>query len=459
MSVMTFAQGGNITYELNGGVTNDDGWQNKNDMYMGLNQAWNTFSGATTVWKSLDDLAKELDPVAAGIPTQAAAMALTFIEDPAVSAEWQWLIDYMDATCTEQQKTTADVLTLPSENASYLRYNLAAFFVNSKRAAWPISADYIDEGHPEAFMPAWKHAFAGPDSYDGSTAVIIPAPYKEGYSFYGWYKTADFSGDKVTAIPVGESGDITLYAQWGEYIPTCKEVQELAAGESTLTAGVVTYIKGTTAIIQDFKGGVMVEFAAAPTIARGDKITIEGTTADLGEYMKITNADLLDKETAALPAAPKVTLAALASKIFKYVTIEGLTITGYAGDDAIVSDGTNSITFAAGLSPSSYPANTKVSIKAVVAYTDAFTLVGVASDVSVAPVPRPDPGTYPAKGEDGEYTLTNKWLVSNILDNFTANPVGTSGFVRSMTALNGKMYFVDREKRQLTVVDGATGAK
>jgi hypothetical protein len=50
-------------------------------------------------------------------------------------------------------------------------------------------------------------------------------------------------------------------------------------------------------------------------------------------------------------------------------------------------------------------------------------------------------------------------LVSNVLDNFTANPVGAANMVRGMTAKDGKMYFVDREKRQLTVVDGATGAK
>jgi len=459
MSVMTFAAGGNITYVLNGGVTNDNGWQNKNDMYMGLYEAWNTFKGGgQTAWKSLDDLAKENDPVASGIPTQASTMDLTFIQDAAVAADWQWLIDYMDAICTEQQATTTDALTLPSTNASYLRYNLAAFFVNGKRAAWPISANYIDEGQPEAFMSAWGHAFAGQDSYDGSTEVVIPTPYKEGYSFYGWYTTEDFSGDKVTSIPAGAEGDITLYAKWGDYIPTCKEVQDMEAGATTTATGVVTYVKGTTAYIQDVKGGLMVEFTEAPEIARGDKVIIEGTTAALDEYMKLTDATLVEKETATLPATPKVLLSTLVSEVFKYVTIEGLTIIGYEGDNAIVSDGTNSVPFAAGLT---LPANTKISIKAVVSYADgAFTLVGVASDVTAAPVPRPDPGVYQPITEDGkQYTLTNKWLVSNTLDNFTANPVGGGSMVRGMTAKDGKMYFVDREKRQLTVFDGATGAK
>src|SRR5690606_3592672 len=57
------------------------------------------------------------------------------------------------------------------------------------------------------------------------------------------------------------------------------------------------------------------------------------------------------------------------------------------------------------------------------------------------------------------YSLTNRWLISNKMDNLSANPIGNSGFVRGMTAKNGKMYFADRELLQLTVVDGSTGMK
>jgi len=455
MSVMAFAQGGNITYELNGGVTNDDGWANKADMLVTFNQDYNTANSVASTatwytWETLSVILASADPVVR-IPTFAASGMYVVLTSP----KWQWLHDYIVATGAAQ-----GIAAIAEADNAYWRYETSAFFVSSKRAAWPISADYFYEGQPEAFIPVWKHAFAGPASYDGSAAVTIPAPYKEGSSFYGWYKTADFSGDKVTSIPAGTTGDITLYAKWGDYIPTCKEVQNMAAGASAKTAGVVTYVNGTTAYIQGVNAGLPVEFATAPSIARGDKVTVTGTTAELGTYKKLINAALVEKEAAALPATPKIALSALSTYIFKYVNIEGLTITGYSGDNAIVSDGTNSMPFAAGLSPSRFPANTKVGIKAVVAYVDgAFLLVGVASDVTAAPVPRPDPGVYPAQGDNGQYTLTNKWLVANTLDNLTANPVGTAGYVRSMTAKDGKMYFVDREKRQLTVIDGATGAK
>ncbi|HEY8390369.1 MAG TPA: InlB B-repeat-containing protein, partial [Clostridia bacterium] len=41
-------------------------------------------------------------------------------------------------------------------------------------------------------------------------------PTKEGYVFEGWYLNEDFSGEKVTSIVRGSSGDITLYAKWSK---------------------------------------------------------------------------------------------------------------------------------------------------------------------------------------------------------------------------------------------------
>lgn len=35
-----------------------------------------------------------------------------------------------------------------------------------------------------------------------------------GFSFGGWYKTKDFSGEKITEISADETGDVILYAKW-----------------------------------------------------------------------------------------------------------------------------------------------------------------------------------------------------------------------------------------------------
>ena len=465
MSFMAFAEDWTITYELNGGVTNDYGWQNKADMLVGLNQDYNVFYNVPETfiyytWEPLDTiLTKYTDAVLRiAIYTDAApsiGRGAGLMHGLLMTEKWEWLHDYIVATVADQG--IAAIAEDESAHA-YWRYNTSAFFVSGKRATWPASADYAVAGQPDAFIPAWKHAFTGPNSYDGTEEIILPIPYKEGESFAGWFDNAACTGSRITSIPEGAIGDKTFYAKYGEYIPPCKEVWEMAEGTTTKTSGIVTFVAGTTAYIQDASAGLLVEFAEAPDIARGDEIIIEGTTAAVGTYVKLTGAELAgDPEAAALPTAPKVLLTALATNIFKYVAIEGLRITEYAGGNAILSDGAATVTLAAALDQAEFPVKTKVNIKAVVGYTDAIILVGVASDVEKAPLAGVDPFEYPSIGEDGKYTLTNKWLFSNVLDNFSANRPGIVEYVRGMVAKDGKMYFVDRNLKQLTVVDSATG--
>lgn len=462
-----FAAGGNITYELNGGVTNDHGWTNKNDMYLGLNSFWNTFSSATTTWTSLNALVSTNGTAEAavpkGIPTEASTMDLTFIQNTTVYAEWQWLVDYMDAVCTTQAKT------LPSSSASFLRYNLSAFFLNSVRSSWPASADYSVAGQASAFMPTWKHAFTGPATYDGTTEITIPDPYKEGYTFDGWYQSSDFSGSKVTAIAVGTSGDITLYAKWIEYIPTCAEIWTLANGSTTKASGIITFIDGNKVYIQDTSAGLRVEFASAPSVSVGQKVTVTGTTSKLGTNTILTGATLVSSESSSLPDIQNVTLANIIDDainsyktyMFEYISMEGLTISSYDANGAIVTDGTNTIPLHITLNQTTFPIGTIINAKVNLS-TDGTSpiLVGDVSNIEVAPAAAVDPFTYPTRTiDDKSYTLTNKWLYSTNLDNFTANAPGTATYVRGMAAKDGKMYFVNRELKKLIVVDGSTGER
>ncbi|MDE6738186.1 MAG: InlB B-repeat-containing protein, partial [Lachnospiraceae bacterium] len=43
--------------------------------------------------------------------------------------------------------------------------------------------------------------------------IVLKDAVKEGYQFEGWYKDAEYK-EKVTQIPKGSEGDITLYAKW-----------------------------------------------------------------------------------------------------------------------------------------------------------------------------------------------------------------------------------------------------
>jgi uncharacterized repeat protein (TIGR02543 family) len=458
MTALSYAAGGNITYVLNGGVTNDYGWTSKADMLVGFNQDYNAANNVAETatwytWETLDVILTAADPVLR-IPTFAATGFYVVLTSP----KWQWLHDYIVATGQAQGIAAID----EADNA-YWRYETSAFFVNGKRATWPVSASYATAGLPSAFIPAWKHAFAGPATYDGSAEVLIPDPYKEGFTFDGWYESADFSGAKVTSIPAGADGNKTLYAKWVTYVPTIEEVKALAAGTSTTTQGVVTYISGTTAIIQDATSGILLEFASAPDVAAGQKIVVSGTTAAAGEFLKLSGVALTSKESGSLPAIQTITLTELnatpAAYIFEYVYLEGLTITAYnSGSVSLTDDASNAITFVVALNQSTYPVGAKINVKAVVSYDGSIIIVGSADDVSAAAVAGKDPYNYPVL--EDKYTLTSRWLISNNMYNLSANPVASAAqMVRGMAAKDGKMYFPDRGLHQLTVVDGATGAK
>ncbi len=56
---------------------------------------------------------------------------------------------------------------------------------------------------------------ANPGTYTvESEAINLSAPVRAGYTFDGWYDSADFSGRALTTIPKGSSGNVTLYAKW-----------------------------------------------------------------------------------------------------------------------------------------------------------------------------------------------------------------------------------------------------
>lgn len=42
----------------------------------------------------------------------------------------------------------------------------------------------------------------------------LPSPSKSGYTFVGWYKEKDFSGEPIKTISKGTSGDFKVYAKW-----------------------------------------------------------------------------------------------------------------------------------------------------------------------------------------------------------------------------------------------------
>ena len=462
ISLVTFAQG-TITYNLNGGVTNDFGWQDKQDMYETLNADWNAHSGTSTTWKTLAELNGD---VAAGIPTQAGAMDLTFLENESFKLHFSWLITYMDAECTAQGQT------LPSSNASYLRYNLAAFFLNSVRASWPKSADYTLAGSIEYFQPTWKAGFCGPAEYAEGEIVVLPAPYKEGESFLGWFKEADFSGEKVTEI--SGTGDVVLYAKFGEYIPTIAEVIAMADATATKVQGTVSFVAGNNFWIQDATGAILC-FGENHGLVEGDLATLAGEKVVSNGSPMLNNATVAAKEAGKEVGAQTLLISAIladsvngfATYLNEVVYIEGVTISKYEENNAYITDGFNELALYAwdGVTADKYPVGTKVSVKAVLAMNETLQLRGKEAWLAAAAAAGKDTYAYPeVETADFKFNFTNNWLYSVKLGNWADNrPNPLAEGSRSVVEKDGILYFSYRdnntpvEQPKLVRVDAKTG--
>ena len=187
---------GNVSYELNGGVTNDYGWQSKNDMF----QACMADCGVTDLG-SLDQVKATANPYTT------IAQQLTDVTGMLTTERWDWLEAYI----MQVQNADATAIALVEGTTSPgWRYAVAAFFLESQRTGWPKTADYTQAGKVEAFMPYWKHGFANPT--EPTAEWVLSAPYRQGYAFDGWYWNSSFSGSKVTTVSASSSG--TLYAKW-----------------------------------------------------------------------------------------------------------------------------------------------------------------------------------------------------------------------------------------------------
>ena len=438
-----------VTYELNGGVTNDYGWLNKGDMF----KACMEDAGVTTL-ASLDELKAKGEASLATICTPLGTAQCQAILD---SEKWDWLEAYI--MNHQNADAAATVLAEGTASAGW-RYAIAAFFLEMKRGSWPVSADFSGAGKDEAYIPAWKHAYANPTEI-AEGEFVLNAPYKEGFTFAGWCANADLTGAKVKVLTPATTG--TLYAKWIDYVPTIAEVKALADDTETQVSGVVTFINGKNVYIQDATGGMLLYMAAEPTFAVSQKVIVKGTKVIYGGAPEVKSCVEVDIEDATMPSPiPFEGLADLVNDTeFKYfgqlVKVPGLTITEYDSyNNPTFSDGTNSAKgYKMVLDPAAYPVGCKVIVTAIAAYYNGFQFVGDVAGVERAIAGKKEAYTYPTRHD--KYNLKNNWVISTIEDNFAANAPGKTDHVRGMAAKDGIMYFIDRGTASIVRVDGATG--
>ena len=183
----------------------------KDGLYANLNEDYNTFYGVNTDWGKLSTFTA----VTEGMPSKGGKLDLTFFADSVMGAKWGWLLEYCDTIVARAHAAGANPsdMVMPSTNASYMRYNVNAFFTNLVRSSWPVSADYatcgIDAENQE-WKTFWGYEFTLADTI--AEDYTLPTMYRKNYTFDGWYWEKDFSGAAVTVVPVKSNG--TLYAKF-----------------------------------------------------------------------------------------------------------------------------------------------------------------------------------------------------------------------------------------------------
>lgn len=481
-----------LSYELNGGVTNDANWVSKGNVMLEIQNDYNArynaslavvkYENGVYYFKINDDWVPEAQAIGNTATVSGFFQNKTWSADQKCAnlflnnPKYQFLVDLIDyfKGTAHQAADDPSGLGRGTENIAdmaigtadaYFRADVSGFMLNSPiTTAYPYTCNWMVAGLPEAYAPVWGHAFANPTEV--VTEITLNAPYKEGYTFDGWYANADFSGAKVTTVgPESNIPGNKLYAKWIEYIPTIAEATAAPQGDTVKVGGVVTFIRGTKNVyIQDATGGLLIYTKDNATCKVGDFIVARGKNTTYGGAPEIEKATVNVKDSAqALPAELPISLANLVADPLKHfgerVVVEGLVIASYDNNgNAFVTDGVDTVQcYYVTPDQSALPVGSRVNLHLIAAYFNKFQFVGPNDGIQLAPLSGVDPFTYPALGDNNEYTLTNKWLYSNVMDNFSANKPAPDDYARGMVAKDGKMYFINRSTSSFTVVDGATG--
>ena len=461
-----------MAYELNGGVTNAHGWLSKAHMALDLQNDYNTAYSASKAWAKEENgviyyYVKGEWQLPEAVQGEAADVA-GFIQAVTYNTsnnlvnllhqeKWLVLMNYIDTLRVRNGNAVAD------EGA--LRADISGFFLCSPAITdYRHTNDYTIAGTVEPFMAATKMAFANPTEI--VTEVALNDPYKEGFTFDGWYATADFSGERVLTVgPETVIPGNTLYAKWIEYIPTIEEVVAMADSTTTKIRGTVTKVIGTNFWVQDATGGILC-YQKNHGLAAGESVTLSGKKVMYGGIPELMNITV-ESHVAGQAVAPlNLQIADVIANYDKYmsqlVIFKGV-ILHYEGDSVFLKNGSDAIyCYKVSLDKTAMPENTKVNALVIVsAYNGKLQLrANNTGDITEVDAAGKDPYNYPARGEEGEYTLTNDWLISLKLENYAENTPGLASFVRSMVEKDGKMYFLNRDadgNGWFTVVDGATG--
>ena len=158
-------------------------------------------------------------------------------------------ITYMDGaeTLTGLEPTQYNpgvAVTLPTD-VTKTGYDFGGWYTNAELTGDAVTEVSTTETEDLTFYSKWTATVYTITYMDGDTAIegLVPTTYtveaaatlpetaeKSGYGFYGWFDNSATTGDEVTEIPAGTTGDKVFYAKWG--LPWTRADYIDAAGNS-----------------------------------------------------------------------------------------------------------------------------------------------------------------------------------------------------------------------------------
>ena len=476
-----------LAYELNGGVTNEEGWTSKGALMLEIQEDYNaTYSASLAVVKEENGVyyfningewMTEYEAQGQSATVGGFFQNKTWSADHKCSKlfletkkdKYAFLVELMDAFASTSLdpagRGTIESMSADAKDA-YFRADVSGFMLNSPASTtYPYTCNWTQAGLPESYTKIWKHAFANPTEIKGE--VVLNTPYKEGMTFDGWYTNPEFTGDPVVTVSpesVIEGGK--LYAKWIEYIPTIAEVREMEVGTEVKVKVVVNHVGGNTIYIEDASSKAMDVYMKNSGLQTGQEAVIVGTITNAKGWPRLEGKEVVSTKEGKLfdPVDINFLDTLVNDTTYKYyakrVAISGLTIAKYAENgDVYFTDGKNEVLgYYMKLDQTAFPVGTVVNINgAIAAWYDGFQFTGDAATVSLAPKGLVDTYEYPTRHE--KYTLKNEWIFSTQDGNYKGNEPGANDMVRGMVARDGKLYFADRGTSSIIVVDGKTGEK
>ena len=190
----------------------------------------------------------------------------TVSEDITLYAKWeqnQYTVTFVadGKTYATANVTHGGIVDKPESDPSKLGYTFGGWYKEeSLTNVWNFSTDTVTANttiYAKLTINTYNITYNFNDgTYDGDYTktytvetddITLITPTKTGYSFAGWYKDANFSGDAVTKITKGSTGDKEFHAKWeaAEVTYTVKHMQQNVSGEGYTQESVET-LKGLT---------------------------------------------------------------------------------------------------------------------------------------------------------------------------------------------------------------------